>query len=70
MEQLSEEAKKMMALAGIKESDKKFLTNESFSEKNKNEEKSESNKDSDFTTIKFQQAKVEPGPEDSLYKLD
>lgn len=28
----NEEAKKLMALAGIKEGDKKFLTNESFSE--------------------------------------
>ncbi len=31
-EKLNEEAKKMMALAGIKEDGKKFLTNESFSE--------------------------------------
>lgn len=32
---MNEEAKKMMALAGIKEDDKKFLTNESFSENKK-----------------------------------
>lgn len=31
-QELNEEAKKMMALAGIKEDGKKFLTNESFSE--------------------------------------
>jgi hypothetical protein len=32
MEKLNEETKKLMALAGIQEGDKKYLTNESFSE--------------------------------------
>jgi len=35
--ELNEEAKKFMALAGIKEDNKKFLTNESFSELSKDE---------------------------------
>lgn len=67
-EQSNEEAKKLMALAGIKESDKKFLSNESFSEELKVSESA--NPDSDFQVIEFNQEEVEPGPDDEkLYKL-
>ena len=54
--------KTMKALAGIQERNKKFLTNESFLNK-------ESTLESDFITIEFDQAKVEPGEDDHLYKL-
>lgn len=65
-EKAAEEAKKMMALAGIKEDDKKFLTNESFQESNP---EPTSNED-DFAVIKFDREEVEPGKEDDeLYTL-
>lgn len=65
-EQLKEEAKKMKALAGIQECDKKFLANESFSEAENASEESES----DFTTMEFDQIDVEPGQDDEkLYEL-
>lgn len=61
----TEETKKMKALAGIKEADKKFLSNESFSEEN-----TKSDQDSDFTVFTFEQKEVEPGEDDDkLYKL-
>ncbi len=68
---INEAAKKMMALAGIKEGDKKFLNNESFSE-NDNIDNSTKNeeKDSDFIIMEFDQEDVEPGEDDEkLYKL-
>lgn len=68
---INEVAKKMMALAGIKEGDKKFLNNESFSENNKIEDSVENNEtDSDFIIMEFDQEDVEPGEDDEkLYKL-
>lgn len=106
-EHISEEARKLMALAGIQESDKKFLNNEAFSEEQNQVEKdnpnlypkgwknmdgtfmgpnafsqekldaitkmlkeSESNLDSNFIEIVFDQEEVEPGPDDEkLYKI-
>ncbi len=63
--ELNLESKKLMALAGIKEGDKKFLTNESFSE-----EKTQTTPDIDFIVIEFNQADVEPGDDDDkLYNL-
>lgn len=67
----NELAKKMQALAGIKEGDKKFLTNESFAENAKEEVEPDKKPDSDFIIMEFEQEEVEPGPEDeTLYKLD
>jgi len=72
MEKMNEEAKKMMALAGIKEDDKKFLTNESFSESDKsmaNLDFTKSN-DDNFIIMEFDQEDVESGPDDDkLYKI-
>ena len=64
MEKLQEESKRLKALAGIQEGDKKYLVNQIFSESN------ESKADDDFTVIKFNIEPVEPGPEDdNLYNL-
>lgn len=66
--ELNLESKRYMALAGIKEGDKKFLTNESFQENIEDSE--EIKKDDDFTVLKFEQQDVEPGPDDEeLYKI-
>lgn len=67
MEKINEEAKKLMALAGIKEGNKKFLTNESFSEINS--VKSDINQSEDFIVLQFEQEDVEPGQDDDLYKI-
>ena len=65
MEKINEETKRLMSLAGIQEGDKKFLTNESFSELDKTK-----NDDEDFITIEFEQEEVEPGTDDDvLYTL-
>lgn len=59
------ESKKMKALAGIEEADKKFLSNESFSEQD-----IDSSDETEFTTLTFEQREVEPGEDDDkLYKL-
>jgi hypothetical protein len=59
-------AKKMKALAGIQEGDKKYITNEDFSE----QDIESPEKDSDFIEIEFDQTDVEPGQDDEkLYKL-
>lgn len=64
-EKESEEARKMKALAGIQEADKKFLSSDVFSE-----EKTPEFLESNFHTIKIQQNEVEPGEEDKiLYKI-
>ena len=71
--ELSLEAKKFMALAGIKEGDKKFLTNESFSESkeeapSKHEEPKED--EEDLIIHEFEQKEVEPGEDDhKVYKI-
>jgi hypothetical protein len=65
VESLTNEAKRFMALAGIKEGDKKFITNESFQEavKPKDEE------DDNFIIYEFEQTDVEPGEDDALYQI-
>ena len=63
--ELTSESKRFMALAGIKEDDKKFITNESFQE---NVEESK-NEDDDFIIFEFEQTEVEPGQDDELYKI-
>lgn len=65
MGKINEETKKLMSLAGIQEGDKKFLTNESFSELG------ETKKDNDdFIIFEFEQEEVEPGTDDDeLYTL-
>lgn len=74
-EHLSEEAKKLMALAGIQEDDKKFLKNESFSEASKEAEVEKnstptSDSDTNFIIMEFDQEEVEPGSDDDkLYKI-
>lgn len=56
-----------MALAGIKEDDKKFLTNESFSESKPEENKKDND---DFIVFELDQKEFEPGhDDDTLYKL-
>lgn len=65
--ELSLEAKRFMALAGIKEGDKKFLTNESFSESKHEEIKMD---DENFIIHEFEQSEVEPGEDDhKVYKI-
>jgi len=65
--ELSNEAKRFMALSGVKEGDKKFLTNESFSESSEASPKlpqiEEKEKD-DLTIHVFEQMNVEPGEND------
>jgi hypothetical protein len=64
--ELSLESKRLMALAGIKEGDKKYLTNESF-QQTIIEEKSE---DGDsFIVLEFEQTDVPPGEDDALYQI-
>ena len=63
MASLTNESKRFMALAGIKESDKKFITNELFQE---NTEKKE---EEDFIIYEFEQKNVPPGEDDELYKI-
>lgn len=61
-EKMNEETKKMMALAGIQESDKKFLNNEEFSETQKEEP--------EFAVFEIAQKNIEPVEnDDKLYKL-
>lgn len=62
---LTNEVKRFMSLAGIKEGNKKFITNESFQESIK-EEKSE---DGDFIIFEFEQTDIELGEDDELYKI-
>lgn len=62
---LTSEAKRFMSLAGIKEGNKKFITNESFQE---NVEESK-NEDDDFIIFEFEQTEVDPGEDDELYKI-
>jgi hypothetical protein len=64
MESLTNEAKRFMALAGIKEGDKKFITNESFQESVKLNEDEDS-----FIIYEFEQTEYEPGEDDDLYKI-
>lgn len=64
--ELSLEARRFMSLAGIKESDKKFLTNESFQE-NIKEEKDEDG--GNFIVLEFEQTDVPPGEDDDLYEI-
>lgn len=64
--ELSLEAKRFMALAGIKEGNKKFLTNEAFQQTTR-EEKDEDG--DDFIVLEFEQIDVPPGEEDNLYKI-
>lgn len=64
------EPKRLMELAGIKEGEKKFLTNESFSESNKHEETDENKKDNeDFIVFELNQKSFGAGQDDDLYKL-
>lgn len=82
--ELNTESDRFKALAGIKEGDKKFLTNEAFEEpilmpkvvaiKNKEtgewESLDENKKDDEFIVLEFEQEEVEPGKDDDeLYKL-
>ena len=63
--EFSTESKRFMALAGIKEGDKKFLKNESFSENN-----DEQKKDDDLVIHEFEQIDVELGKDDDqVYKI-
>lgn len=63
---LNLEAKRFMALTGIKEGDKKFLTNESFQQTIR-EEKGEDGED--FIVLEFEQQDVPPGEDDDLYEI-
>ena len=63
--ELSTEAKRFMALSGIKEDNKKFLKNESFLE-NQNPNKDE---DDDFIIQEFEQIQFEPSESDDLYDI-
>jgi len=64
VESLTNEAKRFMALAGIKEGDKKFMTNESFQETTQLDEDEDN-----FIIHEFEQTQVEPGEDDDLYKI-
>lgn len=70
--ELNTETKRYMALAGIKEGDKKFLKNESFTENAMHKESNENKNDNEenFIVIEFDQKEIEPGQDDNqLYKL-
>lgn len=80
--ELSLESRRMMALAGIKEGDKRFLKNESFQEKRSpfgghpitvediGKALEETKKDNDFIVFELDQKHFEPGQDDdNLYKL-
>lgn len=64
VESLTNESKRYMALAGIKEDNKKFITNESFQESVKIDESED-----DFIIYEFEQIQVEPGEDDELYEI-
>jgi hypothetical protein len=64
--ELTNESKRFMALAGIKEGDKKFITNESFQEKAQVDEGED---EDNFIIHEFEQTQVEPGEDDDLYKI-
>jgi len=64
VESLTNEAKRFMALAGIKEGDKKFMTNESFQETTQLDEDEDN-----FIIHEFEQTQVESGEDDDLYKI-
>ncbi len=64
VESLTNEAKRFMALAGIKEGDKKFMTNESFQETTQLDEDEDN-----FIIHEFEQTQVERGEDDDLYKI-
>jgi hypothetical protein len=66
MESLTNESKRFMALAGIKEGDKKFITNESFQETTQVDEGED---EDNFIIHEFEQTQVEPGEDDELYKI-
>lgn len=66
--EILKEAKRFMALSGIKEDEKKFLTNESFKEKVK-EYNSEESED-DFLIYEFDSHEYEPGKDDHVYKIN
>lgn len=63
--ELNLETKRFMALAGIKEDSKKFITNELFQENIQESRKEDEN----FLIIEFEQKEVEPGEDDSLYEI-
>lgn len=65
MESMTSESKRYMALAGIKEGDKKFITNESFQESVNTED----NEDDNFIIYEIEQTEIEPGEDDELYKI-
>ena len=66
MESLTNESKRFMALAGIKEGDKKFITNESFRETTQVDE---GENEDNFIIYEFEQTQVEPGEDDDLYEI-
>jgi hypothetical protein len=63
VENLKNESKRFMSLAGIKESDKKFITNKLF---NENVAKTE---DDNFIIYEFEQNEFPLGDDDDLYKI-
>ena len=62
--ELLKEAKRFMALSGIKEDKKKFLTNESFKENIYESEEEE------FIIYEFDSHEYEPGKDDHVYKIN
>lgn len=64
--ELSLEAKRFMALSGVKEDGKKFLTNESFQQTIR-EEKGDDGES--FIVLEFEQTDVPPGEDDDLYEI-
>ena len=63
VENLKNESKRFMSLAGIKEGDKKFITNKLF---NENVPKTE---DDNFIIYEFEQNEFPLGNDDDLYKI-
>jgi hypothetical protein len=60
------ETERFMALSGIEEGDKKFLTNESFQQTIR-EEKGDD--DESFIVLEFEQINVPSGEDDDLYEI-
>lgn len=67
--ELSLEARRFIALSGVKEDEfKKFLTNEAFQQA-VNEKTDEEESDDNFIILEFEQEDVPPGEDDELYKI-
>lgn len=64
--ELSLESRRFMALSGIKEDNKKFLTNESFQQTIREEKEDDGE---NFIVLEFEQIDIPKGEDDNLYEI-